>query len=423
MSLSEISVDLRQMVIAIEMAVSLVGMNDTNHGKRVGFMALQMAHHLGFSKEEQGAVFDLGMLHDCGVSSDSVHRYLVNQFDWEGAGKHCRVGYELLRDFKPLQHLAIPILHHHTHWTELEDIDISFLDKRLANLIFLADRVDITAARFYGPEILLHRDTINKIVLRDNIGFFSPQLVEAFEAVSGPEAFWLALEDRHINRFVWSMAGEGNEEKLTVGDLKHLVRIFAYIVDQKSSFTARHSCNVAALARHLGFRMGLSPREMDKVEVAAYLHDVGKLHIPDKILEKPGSLTDVERSIISQHSYETYEILRGIKGLEDIALWAAYHHENCAGTGYPFHPTQSELPLPARIIAVSDVLQALVQDRPYRKGMGRDEAFGILEDMAAADQLDKAIVAVVFKDRDAFFRIAQNGEGEDDSEGGGCVSP
>ncbi len=407
---SKISVDLRQMVTAIETAVDLVGINDTNHGKRVGYIALQIANNLGFSEEEKQTVYELGLLHDCGVSSDLIRVSLSNQFDWEESDKHCQIGHDLLKDFLPLAHLAIPIRYHHTQWESLQALDLQPLEKRLANLIFLADRIDISAAPFYGREVLLHTDFIKEIIENRAGSHFNPDLVKGFLSASETEAFWISLEDRHISRFAWDMGNRGYEKKLGMGDLLHLARIFSFIVDQKSAFTAEHSYGVARLSRFMAQKMGLPAHDVDKLEVAGYLHDIGKLYVPDNILHKAGPLTALERAIINQHSYETYEILRSIKGLEDIAKWAAYHHDNCEGTGYPFHPSVKELSLQARIVAVSDVFQALVQNRPYRKGMDIDQVIGVLYEMSSSGQLDKKIVEMVVGNAAQCFKIAKGEE-------------
>ncbi len=403
----EISIDLRQMVTAIESAIALVGMNDTNHGKRVGYMALQMANFLGFDEDDKLFAYELGLLHDCGVSSDSVHTNLVNQFDWDDSETHCKIGYNLLKDFKPLAAMALPIRHHHTKWEKLQGMDIPESDKRMANLIFLADRVDISAAPFYGKDVLLQTQMIKEVIQSRSGSYFDPELIDGFMAICEPEAFWISMEARHINRFTWDMANAGNEQPLNMADLKQLARIFSYIVDQKSPFTAEHSIGVAALSRYLAEKAGMSALEVDKVEVAAYLHDIGKLRVPDKILHKPGPLTAFERAIISQHSYETYEILRPIRGLEEMAEWAAFHHDNCIGTGYPFHPPATQIALPARIIAISDVFQALVQDRPYRPGMSLKAVLRILSEMSQEGKLDKDVVDIVIENADHCFAVAR----------------
>ena len=404
---SKIHVELRQMVIAIETAVSMVGMNDTNHGKRVGFIASQIGHQLGFSDQDLQFTFDLGMLHDCGVSTEQMHANLVNHFDWEEAYAHCEIGYHLLKEFGPLAKFSIPIRYHHTAWKDLGQLDVSAYYARLANLIYLSDRIDVLGAAHYETDILLMRGNVVESILRYAGTLFDPELVDAFLKVQKYESFWIALENRHISRYVWDMGKFKNKARLSMRQLKHLSLIMAYIVDQKSPFTAQHSAGVAALSRYFAEKKGLTQIQCDKVEVAGLLHDLGKLHTPDRILDKPGPLSDAERSIMNQHSYETYEILRHIDGLEDIARWAAYHHEAINGAGYPFHPTGIELDVESRIIAVADIFQALVQDRPYRLGMQLNDVLAILEKFAADGKIDPTVVALAKEDGEKCFQIAR----------------
>ncbi len=403
---SELQIDLRQLIIAIETAVSQVGMNDTNHGKRVGYIASQIAHQLGFCETEIQYVFELGLLHDCGVSTQQMHANLVNNFDWNDADIHCKIGYRLLSDFEPLSKFATPIRYHHTPWEELKGLDVSPQDARVANLIFLSDRIDVMAATHYETDILLARKEIVKSIISYTGTFFEASLVEAFTQIEASEAFWIALENRHITRYTWDMGQLKSSQSLTIPQLKQLSLILAYIVDQKSPFTAQHSIRVGHLAHYLASVYGLEPGHCEKIEVAGLLHDLGKLHTPDSILEKPGPLNEIELSIMKQHSYETYEILRHIDGLDEIAQWAAFHHEGLNGVGYPFHPNQKELSVEARIIAVADIFQALAQDRPYRDGMSLEEICNILDAFASNGKLDSYIVNLAKLQQETCFNIA-----------------
>ena len=117
-----LSVDLRQVVYALSDTLDLVGIDDVGHGKRVGAMAAVVGQALGRSREETIFLFDLGMLHDIGVSSSATHARLVSDFDWQGAQKHCEAGCELLHDFPPLAAMALPIRYHHTRWDELQEL-------------------------------------------------------------------------------------------------------------------------------------------------------------------------------------------------------------------------------------------------------------------------------------------------------------
>ncbi len=413
---TEMIVDLRQMIIAIETAVSFVGMNDTNHGKRVGYIASQIGKQLGFSDADIQYAFELGMLHDCGVSTNQMHANLVNYFDWNDAHIHCEIGYQLLKNFEPLSKYAVPILYHHTPYEKLVSIPLSMRDARMANLIFLSDRIDVLAATHYKTDILLARqDILLTIISNYNNTFFDPELVNTFEIVQRSEAFWISLDDRHILRYVWDMGLINNIQPLNLEQIKQLSLILSYIVDQKSPFTAHHSLRVAELASYLANLYGLTGIQCKKVEIAGLLHDLGKLHTPDNILEKQGPLNEVERSIMNQHSYETYEILRHIKGLEEIASWAAFHHEGLNGGGYPFHPQERDLSIEARIIAVADVFQALVQDRPYRIGMTLEQVLGILEDQVLIGKVDKSIVDLAKKHSNQCFAIAKGLDSSSDS--------
>lgn len=403
----ELNIDLRQMIIAIETAVSQVGMNDTNHGKRVGYIASQLGHQLGFSDHDLQFTFDLGLLHDCGVSTQQMHSNLVNHFDWQDAHLHCEIGHCLLKDFDPLSKFAIPILYHHTPWNELKDLSISPEQARMANLIFLADRVDVLAATHYNTDILLFKTEILQLITSNEGTYFDPVIVDAFRHVQAYEAFWISLKDNYITRYSWDMGQYKTSQNINIKELKQLSLIMGYIVDQKSPFTAQHSTGVANLGRYIASSMGLSTLQCQKIEIAGLLHDLGKLHTPDNILEKPGPLNDAERAIMNQHSYETYEILRHITGLDEIACWAAYHHEDLNGAGYPFHPTEQELSVEARIIAVADVFQALVQDRPYRQGLALDQVIDMLDDFTRKGKLDSTVVDQVKSCGCECFEIAQ----------------
>ena len=184
-------------------------------------------------------------------------------------------------------------------------------------------------------------------------------------------------------------------QPITFSELKQLARVFAHIVDAKSHFTVEHSEGVASLARYLAEQMGLPPERCEMIEVAGLLHDLGKLKVPDEILEKPAPMDEQERAVMLRHSFESYQILRRIGGLEEIALWAAYHHEMPAGNGYPFHASSGELGKEARIIAVADVFQALAQNRPYRDSLSLPRIIAMLQQFVAEGHLDREIVSLV----------------------------
>ena len=131
------------------------------------------------------------------------------------------------------------------------------------------------------------------------------------------------------------------------------------------------------------------------MEVAGNFHDIGKLVIPNSILDKPAGLTKEEMALMKSHTYYTYAVINTIGGIRNIAEWAAYHHERLDGSGYPFHCKADDLSTGARILAVADIFTALAEDRPYRKGMPRPEIVRILKQFSAGGLLDARIVSLV----------------------------
>jgi len=391
---SGLRVDLRQAIYALSDALDLVGVDDVAHGKRVGIMAAAVGRQLGRPAEACAALFDCGLLHDIGVSTTTMHHHLVSEFDWESSQQHCHAGHALLRDFPPLCRLAEPILYHHTHWSALAGLAaVAPAVREQANLIYLVDRVDALAAPYYAGGTLLQQTAAIRATIAGHAGsYFAPYLVDAFHGASASEAFWLQLEPRSIQAALQEMLEQGAPAIAARGELRQLALIFARIVDAKSPFTAEHSLGVARLARFLAERLGVSPENCEKLEIAGLLHDLGKLRVPDAILDKPARLDSVELQAMHAHSFETFQILRRIRGFEEITRWAAYHHEEPDGSGYPFHVGGADLPLEARILRVADIFQAMVQDRPYRKGLSGPATIAFLQELVAAGRLEGQVV-------------------------------
>lgn len=298
--------------------------------------------------------------------------------------------------------------YHHTHWDVLNALSIPQPVARWANLIYLVDRVDALAVSSGNQDILQTRHDIRDTIRRLSQSFFAPDLVELFLDLSDNEAFWLRLEARYLIRFLYERERQIGVVPISFAELKQLALMFACVVDAKSPYTLEHSQGTARVGRFLAEQVGLSPETRDKIEVAALLHDLGKLRVPDEILEKPGPLTPDERATIQRHSFETYQILRGITGLEDITLWAAYHHEKLDGRGYPFHRRGVELTIEARIIAVADVFQALAQPRPYRQPLPPVHILRALRAFANDQHLDSDLVNIIGRNLEACWRLAMN---------------
>ena len=401
------ALDLNQIVLALADALDLVGIDETAHGKRVGYMAFVCAGHLGMEKSACERMFNIGLLHDVGVSSSQEHFHLVTEMQWEGAQDHALEGAGLLANFAPLADFADVVRYHHTPWQELDSLDTLPIQTRLdANLVFLVDRIDALAASHYGIDLLEQVDAIGEKVRALAGTLFAPSLVETFQQTSASDAFWMMLEPPHLDRFMYDMQRRSAPQVLDHDQVRRLAAIFAHVVDTKSPFTLCHSKGVASLARQLAALAGLGADSQNKIEIAGLLHDIGKLRIPDEILEKPGPLSDNERRVMRRHSFETYQVLRRIDGLADVALWASYHHETMDGHGYPFRRSGVDLGIEARILAVADIFQALAQRRPYRDPLPRGEILAYLQQLQNAGKLDSRIVSLVAANLDSCYRVA-----------------
>lgn len=199
--------------------------------------------------------------------------------------------------------------------------------------------------------------------------------------------------------------GPINDVYIDIDGLKDICLLIAKIVDTYSSFTASHSLKVGQISRALAAYMSLPDLECRKIEIAGYLHDIGKVYIPLAILEKQGELNDEELLQVREHSYMTGEILSTFSELGEIINWAANHHEKLDGSGYPLHLNGDYLQLPDRIIAIADIFTALTEDRPYRPGMRRQQALQLIESDVINGALDKDVYRILHQHAEALHAI------------------
>jgi putative nucleotidyltransferase with HDIG domain len=177
-------------------------------------------------------------------------------------------------------------------------------------------------------------------------------------------------------------------------DLDRIASAFADIVDAKSPHTAHHSQQVAGFAGAVAEQLGLAPAEVIDVRRAGLLHDLGKLGVPNAILDKPGALDASEYEQIKRHPELTLRILAPVGQLDAVAEMAACHHERLDGRGYFRGLAAPSLAMGARVVAVADVFEALTADRPYRAAMPRERALAILDE-ETGDHLAHDVVATL----------------------------
>lgn len=400
-------INLHEAISSLSNALDLVGVEHIHHGKRVAFIASECGQQMGWSKPQLDNLLQAAILHDCGVSKTTVHARLA-QFDWELEDDHCKIGAALLNSSEILKHLSPYVLYHHTHWPEVSRLDIPEEVKLIANCIYMSDRMDVLTVKFLASnkDILLGKETIRNKIREKRYEWFNPYLVEAMMEVSDSEAFWFSLENNHIEGYLAKWLTETPVLSMNFEELRSLVMIFSIIVDAKSPFTKEHSHGVANLARYLGSLFNFPEATCEKLELAGLLHYIGKLRVPDELLEKMERLSEEENLVMRRHSFDTFNILKNIKGLEDVSLWAAQHHERLDGSGYPFRPTKKNFTLEARIVAAADVFQALAQDRPYRSALDIDHIIDHIRELGRLGKLDDAVVAQILAHPQECWKVA-----------------
>ena len=168
------------------------------------------------------------------------------------------------------------------------------------------------------------------------------------------------------------------------------------LLDARDHYTAVHSKEVAELAVKIGQEMGLGQRRVDQIDIAARVHDIGKVAIPDAILLKPGKLDEDEWAKMREHPVISAELIAGIEIYSPVAKAVRHEHERWNGTGYPDGLKGEEIPLLARIIAAADIYNALTTDRPYRKAFSKDETICMINEMTEIE-LDPTVASALLR--------------------------
>jgi len=392
---------LQNLVLSLSDALDLVHLVAVDHQQRVAYIALRLGLHVGGGPEDQTDLLYAAALHDIGILSVE-EKIDTMQGEVEDLDRHVRLGADLLSRFDPFRVASEIVRYHHKPWNAKDRWEgIPGRIRLSANAVHLADTVERLIRRDAGvlgqvPRIVAAVDRLE--------GYqFSPDLVAAFHGFAGVESFWLDAVSPRVDAVIAGMV-EWPRVTLPIDSLEQVGRILSRIVDFRSQYTAAHSNGVAAAASTLARCLCFEERECRLIRIAGLVHDLGKVAVPNAILEKPTSLSSLEFDVIRGHAYHTCRILSSMGGFEEITPWASFHHERMDGTGYPFHHRGETLPLGSRIMAVADVFTALTESRPYREGVGRVKTIGLLREFAANGALDPRLVAALI---DAYDLVDQ----------------
>jgi HD-GYP domain-containing protein (c-di-GMP phosphodiesterase class II) len=384
-----VSVSLFDMLSSMSAALDLIDFKLIDHHDRVCYIATKLATHLGFSVDEINQIYMAALMHDIGAITFLDRLKLVN-FEVKKAHVHGELGALLLSRFEPFQNFAPLVRFHHVFWDYGEGkYHCGEKVPYGSHILHLADRIAVLLDR--REQVFLQTASINERIIKESGKMFVPAFVDAFLEVSKNAAFWLDLISPSMDRVLEKISCLPRAS-LSMKHLTELSNFFALIIDTRSRFTATHSSGVASSAMQLGAVMGMNSADCSKMKIAGYLHDIGKLAVPEEILLKPDKPSEEEWLKIRAHPYYTHRILERVGGLEDITFWASNHHEELNGEGYPFGMSADNLSLGARSMAVADVFTALAEDRPYRAGMKKVEIQKVFKAMVMERKLDGDVV-------------------------------
>ena len=392
----KLSVNLGNFLLSLSEIIDTANPNLHQHQLRTAFIALKIAEGSKLEAEIIEEMFAAALLHDIGAISVE-EKVAIYEFDMTYYDLHCIRGEMLLNELPSCKNISEIVRNHHRHWRNWDkDIDDPVVIS--SQILCLADYIERSIDK--NKYILHQKETIVEKVKQLEGTVFNEDILGWFMDIAIKEEFWLDLMSPRLH-CILVQSGPYRNREVGLEELVSIGELFRHLIDFKSSFTATHTAGVAACVEIMAKLFGLTELEVGMIKIAGNFHDLGKLVIPDSILEKPGKLSNDEFSIIKSHTYYTHQVLSSIDGMERIADWASYHHEKLDGTGYPFHCEAKDLDTGSRMMAVSDIFVALLEERPYRKSMGKEEIYKILKKQGEENLIDIKIVNLLFDNYDS----------------------
>ena len=420
-----VSIRVSGIISALSYALDLTEGQPMGHSVRTCIIGMRLAKQLGLAMSEQGDLYYALLLKDAGCSSNSSRLFHilsadeirakrdVKLTDWTRVGweslqyalTHVATGAPFLQRVRTLVRVAAKQQAESCELVKIRCERGASVARRMGFPESVAKAIHSLDEHWNGkgyPDGLCGRDIplfarilnlaqtldvfrVNRgadaaveVACRRSKRWFDPELVQAVVALSKSGGLWAGLDTVQILDRVAEMEPEERRMDLTEGRLDQICLAFAEVIDAKSPFTYRHSNGVADAAVAMARRLGSGDAEVAFLRRAALLHDVGKLGVSNNILEKPAKLTAEEWGIMKKHPYHSREILRRITGFEELSEIAASHHEKLDGSGYYRRLNGDQLSLPARILVVADIFDALSAKRPYRDALPLETVLGML---------------------------------------------
>jgi HD-GYP domain-containing protein (c-di-GMP phosphodiesterase class II) len=389
-----------ELVFALSEAVDLVSPQVSNHHHRTAAIASMLAEEAGLPPDKHDNLLMAAAVHDAGALTLREKLDIMN-FE-KAPEQHAELGARLLAEFAPFSKTADIVRWHHSRYRDAARYGgvIPFESR----LLTLADRIAVLLGEKRG--ILNRAPEITEKIRAASGSMFDPKAVDVFMSAQAKEMFWLdavhagAQHPPHPRNLQAAV-------QLDSDSILEIGKLFSHAIDFRSPFTATHSTGVAACAQQLAKYARFKPEELRLMRLAGYLHDLGKLAVPNTILIKPGPLTREEFGIMRTHPYYTFRTLEHIPALHTVNLWASCHHEKVNGKGYPFHLKGKQMSTGALLMAAADIFTAITEDRPYRNAMEKTTAMSIIKQLAANGSLDKNAATLVTANFDELSQVRE----------------
>ena len=386
--------------IALDLSEKEILSTNSFHSKRVAYISLRIAQELGLSDEECFDLVSLAILHDNGLTEAALIHKLDKDSELEkleNLKDHCSIGELNIINFPFLTNPKNIILYHHEHYD-----GSGFYGKKhneiplMSRIISFADEIDF---KYNLSDNCLNRQNEIKDFAQDSASVLhDSDIIQAFLNICKNKAFWLDMQEITINYSLNDYI-PNISINVTWEQIFEITKVFSKIIDSKSKYTYYHTSGLIEKVSIMADYYKFDNNKRIKLKIAAALHDLGKLAIPNKILDKDCALSKEEFETIKTHTYFTHFTLRNLEDFKEIDKWAYCHHEKLNGGGYPYGLTAKELGFEERLIACLDIYQALTEDRPYRKGLTHKEALLVMESMVEKNHIDSQItqdIKIVF---------------------------
>jgi HD-GYP domain-containing protein (c-di-GMP phosphodiesterase class II) len=342
-----------------------------DHGPMVAMLASQIGHEMGLSKSGCSELFFAAVLSDMGMVGLAEDAWenpapALSPEVRERVERHPQRSEERIRGIPHLQELA-PLLWHHHEWWDGSGYPDGLRGAEIplgARILRLADTVAaLSERRPHRPS--LGAEAIAEVVQTSTGKEFGPEIAACYLALHEDGA--IPHFDREAYRHTVLRASESLLPKeVSPLSTSQLLTIVANLIDAKDPYTAGHSRRVSVLAVAVAEQLGLDAHTRAALWAGGYLHDLGKLSVPLRVLAKTGRLTEEEFGYIRAHPSDGAEILESIPTLRHLTAGVRYHHERWDGGGYPEGLSGDRIPMVAQIMAVCDAYDAMTSTRAYR---------------------------------------------------------